>query len=85
MEHALFLRPEAGCGLNACKRHVGITFFRGTELADPRGLFTAGRGIRASRASRLKTLSGFNRDAFSSLLLSAVELDAQPQIAPPPK
>ena len=33
-----FLREQAGCCVNACKRHVGITFFRGTELSDLRRL-----------------------------------------------
>src|SRR6478752_2948319 len=29
------------CGLSPCKKHLGIVFFRGTELADPAGLFDA--------------------------------------------
>jgi hypothetical protein len=46
------------CGLNACKRHVAITFFRGTELPDPRGLFTGGEENTNIRSVRLTSSQG---------------------------
>src|SRR4051812_10634844 len=41
------------CGLSACKKHVGFVFFRGTELADPQGLFTDGEGNTNMRNIRI--------------------------------
>jgi hypothetical protein len=73
------------CGLNACKQHASITFFRGTELSDPRGLFTGGEGNTSIRSVRLTSLRRLNWSALEALMLAAVELDQQPQIAPPPK
>lgn len=74
------------CGLSACQKHLGIAFFRGTELADPVNLFEPrGEGNTNIRSLRLTSLAGFNRRAFQELLHAAVELDADPAIPPPPK
>ncbi|HXG46900.1 MAG TPA: YdeI/OmpD-associated family protein [Methylomirabilota bacterium] len=74
------------CGLSACRRHLGITFFRGTELADPARLFEGDFvGNTRIRSIRLTTLEGFDRAAFEALLHAAVELDADPMVPPPPK
>ncbi|MEQ1862426.1 MAG: YdeI/OmpD-associated family protein [Chthoniobacteraceae bacterium] len=73
------------CGLSPCKKHLAIPFFRGTELHDPAGLFTGGESNTNLRSIRITTLDGFNRDAFRSLLHSAVALDADPMIPPTPK
>ena len=74
------------CGLSACQKHLGIAFFRGTELADPAKLFEAGGERNTNiRSIRLTTLANFNRRAFEALLHAAVELDADPSIPPPPK
>lgn len=74
------------CGLSACKRHLGITFFRGTELPDPRKLFhEGGENNTHIRSIRLTTLDGFNREALRELLHAAVALDADPAMAPAPK
>jgi hypothetical protein len=74
------------CGLSACKHHLGITLFRGTELPDPKGLF-AGEGENNTniRTVRVTSLDGFDREAFRALLHAAVELDADPMISPAPK
>ena len=46
------------CGLSACQRHLGVTFFRGTELPDPTGLFIgAGEGNTNIRSVRLTSLT----------------------------
>ena len=74
------------CGLSACQRHLGLAFFRGTELADPGKLFVpASAGNTNIRSIRLTSLAGFNRRAFQDLLHAAVELDADPTIPPAPK
>jgi hypothetical protein len=73
------------CGLSACKRHLGITFFRGTELPDPAGLLsgpTAHTNILSLRAERLDEL---NREALRGLLRAAVTLDARTDIPAVPK
>jgi len=74
------------CGLSACQRHLGITFFRGTELTDPKKLFgESGANNTNIRTVRVSDLATFNRDAFRSLLRAAVELDADPMVPPAPK
>ncbi len=74
------------CGLSACKKHVGLVFFRGTELADPAGLFDAvGEGNTNIRSIRLTSTMKLNRKALAALLLAAVDLDLRPDIPPAPK
>jgi hypothetical protein len=74
------------CGLSACQKHLGIAFFRGTELPDPANLFEPGSaGNTNIRSIRLTTLAGFNQRAFQNLLQAAVDLDADPVIPPAPK
>ncbi|MGB8166912.1 MAG: DUF1801 domain-containing protein [Chthoniobacteraceae bacterium] len=73
------------CGLSACKKHVGIVFFRGTELPDPAGLFSGGESNTNIRNIRLTSLAALNRKAFTALLLAAVELDGRADVPPAPK
>lgn len=74
------------CGLSACRRHLGITFFRGTELADPRRLFgDTGENNTNIRSIRVERLEALDREALRRLLRAAVELDADPMIPPAPK
>ena len=74
------------CGLSACKHHLGITFFRGTELPDPKRLFgDHGENNTNIRTVRITSFEGFDREAFRALLRAAVELDADPMIPPAPK
>ncbi len=70
------------CGLSACRRHLGITFFRGTELSDPKGLFSpAGNNTRVLTL-RVTELETFPREAFRRILHAAVVLDSDPSIPP---
>lgn len=72
------------CGLSPCRKHLGLAFFRGTELDDPTGLFDAqGEGNANLRTVRLTSLAKLNRKALAALLLAAVELDAQDRPLPP--
>lgn len=74
------------CGLSACQAHLGITFFRGTELPDRAKLFTEGSGNNTNiRSIRIVSLDGLDRPALRALLRSAVELDADPMMPPTPK
>lgn len=74
------------CGLSACKRHLGIAFFRGTELPDPRKLFKDDGGRNTNiRSMRITSLDGFDVPAFRALLHAAVSLDADPMVPPAPK
>lgn len=74
------------CGLSACQHHLGITFFRGTELPDPMNLFVPGsEGNTNIRSLRVTSLDDVNRAALRELLHAAVALDADPTIPPAPK
>ena len=74
------------CGLSACKYHLGVTFFRGTELADPARLFNEGGESNTNvRSIRVIDFELLNRTALQNLLHAAVELDADPMIPPAPK
>lgn len=74
------------CGISACKQHLSIAFFRGTELADPSALFDPiGEGNTNIRSIRLTTLDGFPREAFRRLLMAAIDLDDRRDVAPAPK
>lgn len=74
------------CGLSACQKHLGITFFRGTELPDPAQLFSPGGERNTNiRSLRLTSLDDVNHAALRDLLQAAVALDADPTIPPAPK
>jgi len=74
------------CGLSACKHHLGITFFRGTELPDRSGLFDSGGENNTNiRSLRITSLDKLNRRALQALLRAAVELDADVTLPPLPK
>lgn len=74
------------CGLSACQKHLGVTFFRVTELPDPAKLFSPGGERNTNILSmRITTLDGLDRAALRNLLHAAVALDADPAIPPVPK
>lgn len=74
------------CGISACKQHLGLTFFRGTELPDPQKLFVSGGENNTNiRSVRLTRLDEALRPALRDLLRAAVELDAEPAIPALPK
>src|ERR1044071_4331083 len=81
-----FSRRKLICGLSACQRHLALTFFRGTELADPAKLFVPGSenntNIRSIRITRLEKV---NRAALEDLIHAALQLDADPPVPPLPK
>ena len=74
------------CGMSACQKHLGVAFFRGTELPDPTKLFNEGGENNTNiRSLRLTTFEGFDRNALRELLHTAVELDADVTTPPVPK
>lgn len=74
------------CGIAACKQHVALFFFRGTELPDPAKLFTPGGENNTNiRSIRLTSLDAVNHRALQALLHAAVELDADVTLPPLPK
>ncbi len=74
------------CSLSACQKHLGVAFFRGTELPDPAKLFNEGGENNTNiRSVRITSLDTLDRAALRALLRAAVELDADPMIAPAPK
>jgi uncharacterized protein YdeI (YjbR/CyaY-like superfamily) len=72
------------CGVSACQKHLGISFFRGTELLPAYGLFHEGANNTSIQSIRMTTLEGFNAKAFKELLHAAVHLDGRPDLPPPP-
>lgn len=72
-------------GLAACRQHVAMIFFRGTELPDPAKLFYGGEGKTNIRSIRITTRNGLNLAALRALLHAAVELDADVIVPPAPK
>ena len=73
------------CGLSACQKHLGITFFRGTELDDPRQLLTPNETSTNILSIRVRSLERFEAQALRQLLHAAVHLDAMPRMPPPPQ
>ena len=72
------------CGLSACKKHLGITFFRGTELRNITKLFNRGEGNTSILSFQIRSLKEFDAKAFQRLLHAAVALDADGMEKPPP-
>ena len=74
------------CGMSACKHHLGLSFFRGTELPDPASLFAEGGENNTNiRSLRLTSLDDGKKKALRELLHAAVELDVEPALPPLPK
>lgn len=73
------------CGSSACKKHLGITFFRGTEIHDPQAMFTPNERSTNIRSIKVRSLDGFDLRALRQMLAAAVSLDAFPALPPPPR
>jgi hypothetical protein len=73
------------CGISACKAHVGVAFFRGTELEDPSGIFHGGEANTNIRSVRITAPDSVPPDALRAMLHAAVGLDSEPDIPPAPK
>lgn len=72
------------CGISACQKHLGIFFFRGTELREMTSLFSGGEGNTSIQSFRLTSLDQIAPSEFRRLLHAAVQLDSRPDLPPPP-
>jgi len=72
------------CALGGFMKKAHFSFFRGSELPDPAGLFNSGLENHSIRNIELTTLDDLDRGALKALLRAAVKLDARPDIQPPP-
>lgn len=73
------------CGVDACKRHASITFFRGGDLPDPAGLLNHGLDNATIRSIRIRSLDAIDPAALRRLLHAAVKLDSEPELPAPPR
>ncbi len=74
------------CAISACRKHLGIAFFRGTELrgmmpADP---FTGDEGNTSIQSIKVTAADQLNAAQLRRLLHAAVALDADESVKPPP-
>ena len=66
------------------KKNAQMVFFRGTELADPAGLFAGGETNTNIRNVDIESVDDVKEAALRRLVQAAVSLDANPDILPPP-
>ena len=74
------------CGISACRNHLGVSFFRGTELREllDQDVFTGGEANTSIQSIRVTDLKQLDAPRLRRLLQAAVALDADPAAAPPP-
>ena len=61
--------------IGAFKDHLKINFFKGASLQDPKSLFNAGLGAKATRAIDLHEGDKINEAALKDLIRAAVALN----------
>lgn len=62
--------------VGAFKNHVGVNFFQGTSLEDPRGLFNGGLDAKNSRSINIYEDDEISEPAFRELVRAAVAYNA---------
>jgi hypothetical protein len=60
------------CSISAFKEHVGVNFFKGASLQDPRGLLNHGLDAKATRSIKLLKGDTLDEAAFKDLVRAAV-------------
>ena len=63
------------CAIGAFKAHVSLVLFRGTELDDPRGLFSKDSGSGAMKAIKFKSAAEIKPAPLRDIIQRAVKLD----------
>lgn len=63
------------CHAEPFKNHVRVTFFKGTSLKDPSGLFNSGLEGNAMRAIVIHERDEIDEKAFKALIRAAVSLN----------
>lgn len=74
------------CAISACRNHLGISFFRGTELREmmPTDLFSGGEGNTSIQSIKVTAPDQLDAQTLRRLLHAAVALDADESTKPPP-
>jgi hypothetical protein len=73
------------CGIGAFKDHVGLNFFKGAALKDPRRLFNGGLEAKASRSINLRQGDAIDEAGVGDLVRAAVALNVggrSPKLSP---
>jgi hypothetical protein len=63
------------CSVSAFKKHVSLTFFRGSELEEYTDLFNSPTGSKNTRSIIFKEGNTFNKPKLASLLKKAVQIN----------
>jgi hypothetical protein len=63
------------CSVNAFKDHVKVHFFKGSEVADPKGLFNAGLDAKDMRAIDYNKGSTIDSAGLADLVRTAVAVN----------
>jgi len=63
------------CSVNAFKDHVKVHFFKGSEVADPKGLFNAGLDAKDMRAIDYNKNSAIDAAGLADLVRTAVAVN----------
>lgn len=72
----VFAHKGLVCALGAFKDHVGMNFFKGASLKDPRRLFNGGLEAKTSRSINLREGEAINEAGVLDLIRAAVALNA---------
>lgn len=74
------------CAISACKKHLGVSFFRGVELREMTGtdLFVGGEASTSIQTLRVTDSKQLNPARLRQLVHAAVALDADVSTRPPP-
>jgi hypothetical protein len=65
------------CAVGAFKDNVGLNFFQGASLADPRRLFNAGLDAKKTRSVRFHRDDAIDEAALKELIQAAVAFNTQ--------
>lgn len=85
MEHALLHRAKTRLRAKCVQTSPRHHFFRGTELRESTKLFTSSETNTSIQSIRVTSLDDLDARALRLLLHAAVQLDATPDLPPPPK
>jgi len=61
------------CSPSVFKTHVGLNFFNGAMLEDPKGLFNSGLDAKKSRSINFNKESKIDKNSLKALLKKAIE------------
>lgn len=63
------------CGFAAFQKHVLLTFWRGSDLPDPKGLLAQGQGKTAMRTIKFTALEQIHEKTLRAWVKAAAALD----------